>query len=68
MNIGTFGFLFAGICLNAIAQLLLKAGANAVGAAIASAIDDAIGAPGAVTQLPITPERLRDLIRAQTAR
>jgi aerobic carbon-monoxide dehydrogenase large subunit len=45
-----------------------EGGANAVGAAIASAIDDAIGAPGAVTQLPITPERLRDLIRAQTAR
>jgi len=45
-----------------------EGGANAVGAAIASAIDDAIGAPGAVTQLPITPERLRDLIRAQPAR
>jgi carbon-monoxide dehydrogenase large subunit/6-hydroxypseudooxynicotine dehydrogenase subunit gamma len=45
-----------------------EGGANAVGAAIASAIDDAIGAPGAVTQLPITPERLRNLIRAQTAR
>jgi aerobic carbon-monoxide dehydrogenase large subunit len=45
-----------------------EGGANAVGAAIASAIDDAIGVPGAVTQLPITPERLRDLIRAQPAR
>jgi drug/metabolite transporter (DMT)-like permease len=32
MNIGTFGFIFTGICLNAIAQLLLKAGTNAVGA------------------------------------
>src|SRR4051812_25262662 len=32
MNIGTFGFLFAGILLNATAQLLLKAGTNAVGA------------------------------------
>ena len=32
MNIATFGFLFTGICLNALAQLLLKAGTNAVGA------------------------------------
>ncbi|WP_075258139.1 DMT family transporter [Herbaspirillum camelliae] len=32
MNLTTFGFLFAGICLNAVAQLLLKAGTNAVGA------------------------------------
>ncbi len=36
-----------------------EGGANAVGAAIASAIDDALGSPGAVTQLPITPQRLR---------
>jgi CO/xanthine dehydrogenase Mo-binding subunit len=45
-----------------------EGGANAVGAAIASAIDDAIGVPGAVTQLPVTPERLRDLIKARPAR
>jgi drug/metabolite transporter (DMT)-like permease len=32
MSIATFGFLFLGICLNALAQLLLKAGTNAVGA------------------------------------
>jgi drug/metabolite transporter (DMT)-like permease len=32
MSISTFGFLFLGICLNALAQLLLKAGTNAVGA------------------------------------
>jgi drug/metabolite transporter (DMT)-like permease len=32
MNITTFGFIMTGICLNAIAQLLLKAGTNAVGA------------------------------------
>ena len=32
MNIATFGFIFVGICLNAVAQLLLKAGTNAVGA------------------------------------
>lgn len=31
MSLTTFGFLFIGICLNAIAQLLLKAGANSVG-------------------------------------
>jgi len=32
MNINTFGFIFTGIMLNAAAQLLLKAGTNAVGA------------------------------------
>jgi multidrug transporter EmrE-like cation transporter len=32
MNLTTFAFLFTGICLNATAQLLLKAGTNAVGA------------------------------------
>lgn len=32
MNATTFGFIFTGICLNAVAQLLLKAGTNAVGA------------------------------------
>jgi carbon-monoxide dehydrogenase large subunit len=40
-----------------------EAGVNAVGAAIASAIDDAIGMPGAVTQLPVTPQRLREILR-----
>jgi carbon-monoxide dehydrogenase large subunit len=40
-----------------------EGGANAVGAAIAAAIDDAIGVPGAVQQLPITPQRLRGLLR-----
>ena len=34
-----------------------------VGAAVAAAIDDAIGMPGAVTELPITPKRLRALLR-----
>ena len=32
MNIGTFGFIITGIFLNAIAQLLLKKGTNAIGA------------------------------------
>jgi aerobic carbon-monoxide dehydrogenase large subunit len=40
-----------------------EAGVNAVGAAIASAIDDAIGIPGAVTRLPVTPQRLREILR-----
>jgi len=40
-----------------------EGGVNAVGATIASAIDDAIGQPGAITQLPVTPARLRALLR-----
>src|SRR5580692_220574 len=43
-----------------------EGGANAVGAAIAAAIDDAPGTPGAVTQLPVTPQRLRALLKRQT--
>jgi aerobic carbon-monoxide dehydrogenase large subunit len=39
-----------------------EGGSNAVGAAIAAAIDDAIGIPGAVTQLPVTPQRLRRIL------
>ena len=41
-----------------------EAGVTAVGAAIASAIDDAIGIPGAVTELPVTPQRLLAMLRA----
>jgi len=40
-----------------------EAGANAVGAAIAAAIDDALGMPGAVTELPVTPQRLRRILQ-----
>jgi carbon-monoxide dehydrogenase large subunit/6-hydroxypseudooxynicotine dehydrogenase subunit gamma len=40
-----------------------EAGVNGVGAAIAAAVDDAIGMPGAVTQLPITPGQLHELLR-----
>jgi aerobic carbon-monoxide dehydrogenase large subunit len=40
-----------------------EAGINAVGAAIASAIDAAIAMPGAVTRLPVTPQRLREILR-----
>jgi len=32
MNLSTFAFIFTGVLLNACAQLLLKAGTNAVGA------------------------------------
>ena len=41
-----------------------EGGANAVAAAIASAIDDAIGIPGAITGLPVTPQRLRAILKA----
>jgi CO/xanthine dehydrogenase Mo-binding subunit len=40
-----------------------EGGANPVGAAIASAIDDALQRPGAVTELPVTPQRLRALLK-----
>jgi carbon-monoxide dehydrogenase large subunit/6-hydroxypseudooxynicotine dehydrogenase subunit gamma len=40
-----------------------EGGVNPVGATVASAIDDAIGIPGAITRLPVSPERLRRLLR-----
>jgi carbon-monoxide dehydrogenase large subunit len=39
-----------------------EGGANPVGAAIASAVDDALGMRGAVTQLPLTPQRVKALL------
>jgi CO/xanthine dehydrogenase Mo-binding subunit len=39
-----------------------EGGANPVGAAIASAIDDALGMPGAVTRLPVSPQRLKAIM------
>ena len=39
-----------------------EAGVTGVGAAIASAIDDALQIPGAVTQLPVTPQRLKAIL------
>jgi carbon-monoxide dehydrogenase large subunit len=39
-----------------------EAGVNGVGAAIAAAIDDAIGIPGAITRLPVTPQRLKEIL------
>ena len=41
-----------------------EGGANAVGAAVAAAVDDALGVKGAVTELPITPQRLKRLLRS----
>ena len=49
--LNTYGFKGAG-----------EGGITPVGAAIASAIDDALQKPGAVTQLPITPLRLKALM------
>ena len=39
-----------------------ESGITGVGAALASAVDDALQRPGAVTALPITPQRLKDLM------
>jgi carbon-monoxide dehydrogenase large subunit len=44
-----------------------EGGANAVGAAIAAAIDDALGRPGAVRELPVTPARVREILQGKTA-
>ena len=46
-----------------------EGGINGVGAVIAAAIDDAIGISGAVTELPVTPRRLKALLanRASSA-
>ena len=53
MNLSTFGFIFTGICLNAVAQLLLKAGTNAVGAIHLSADNWFATGVKLATQLPI---------------
>jgi carbon-monoxide dehydrogenase large subunit/6-hydroxypseudooxynicotine dehydrogenase subunit gamma len=39
-----------------------ESGITGVGAAIASAVDDAIGMPGAVTQIPVTPQRVKQIL------
>jgi aerobic carbon-monoxide dehydrogenase large subunit len=44
-----------------------ESGITAVGAAIASAIEDALDAPGMITQLPVTPQRLKRLLRERRA-
>jgi carbon-monoxide dehydrogenase large subunit len=40
-----------------------EGGINGVGGAIAAAIDDALGMPGAVTELPLSPPRVKELLR-----
>jgi len=40
-----------------------ESGITAVGAVIANAVEDAIGIPGAITELPITPQGLRAILR-----
>ena len=40
-----------------------ESGVSAAGAVIASAVEDAISMPGAIRQLPITPMRLRKILR-----
>jgi carbon-monoxide dehydrogenase large subunit/6-hydroxypseudooxynicotine dehydrogenase subunit gamma len=42
-----------------------ESGITGVGAAIASAIDDAIGMPGAITRLPVTPQRLKQILNGR---
>jgi aerobic carbon-monoxide dehydrogenase large subunit len=42
-----------------------EGGITPVGAVIAAAIDDAIGLPGGVTQLPATPQRVKALLRGR---
>jgi carbon-monoxide dehydrogenase large subunit/6-hydroxypseudooxynicotine dehydrogenase subunit gamma len=45
-----------------------EAGTNGAGAAIAAAIDQAIGIPGAVRQLPVTPQRLKAILDEHNVR
>ena len=52
--LNTYGFKGAG-----------EGGITPVGAAIASAIDDALQRPGAVMQLPMTPQRIKAMLRGQ---
>jgi len=41
-----------------------EGGINGVGAAIAGAIDQAVGIPGAITQLPVTPQRMKEILKS----
>ncbi|MBR7782046.1 EamA family transporter [Undibacterium luofuense] len=53
MNISTFGFIISGILLNALAQLLLKKGTNAIGAIHLTADNWFATGLQVATQLPI---------------
>jgi len=44
-----------------------ESGITGVGAAIASAIDDALGMPGAVRELPVTPQRVRKILNGNSS-
>jgi carbon-monoxide dehydrogenase large subunit len=39
-----------------------EGGTNAAGAAVAATVDHAIGRPGSIIELPITPDRLRSTL------
>jgi carbon-monoxide dehydrogenase large subunit/6-hydroxypseudooxynicotine dehydrogenase subunit gamma len=41
-----------------------EGGVTGAGAAVAAAIDDALGRPGLITELPVTPQRMARLVRA----
>jgi CO/xanthine dehydrogenase Mo-binding subunit len=45
-----------------------EGGCNAVGAAIASAVGDALGDPAAITRLPMTLARIRAILRSRDSR
>ena len=45
-----------------------ESGINGVGGAIACAIDDAIGIPGAITELPVTPQKLKAILASKKKR
>jgi carbon-monoxide dehydrogenase large subunit/6-hydroxypseudooxynicotine dehydrogenase subunit gamma len=42
-----------------------EGGTNAVGAAVAAAIDDALGQPGAITQLPVSPQMIKAILKSR---
>lgn len=44
-----------------------EGGTNAVGAAVASAVDDALGVPGAVTRLPLNPQRIKQSLKLRSS-
>jgi len=54
MNLSTFAFIISGVLLNAIAQVLLKAGTNALGGAIHLTMSNAFQTfVKVISQLPI---------------
>jgi CO/xanthine dehydrogenase Mo-binding subunit len=43
-----------------------EGGINGAGGVLASAIDDALRMPGAVRELPVTPQRIRQMLRRRS--